>query len=906
MRTWTRVWIAIALACGLLTIYEIPKARLIGRFLRVTLDRDRYTASGRLNTPAIVTDGLVERDPEAADMLRYCLNYASEDVNIADLATFAEKYPENEFFLAQLAENLTRTGVVDPNAALIVVDKLLKLNGDNAHYRYLRGWILLERADRPDYLQAAVKQFEMGHSLPQFYLPYSKYKKRLDRLYKRAALFWERPHFRSFYTDLARRLFLPTGLRGRVDDDMFEALTASLVRIGDRVIDNAYDSETLVAGAVLVGPGAEFRLRDLDLPEAEARQSRLHVARGVALLARHEQLIGSEFNVVFNAAWMLWLPLALFIPALAWFVGTAPEFLRRHPDRPKPEVLKHGRALVRIFIGIDAGAVLILVPLVVLELLKERPEGELPGFLLFLAALFASANALWLSHIYPVALTHLRRPRLWIAATCASLWFKGAVFWTAGDFSLSTPGEVADRLPYIGGLLAWSILCVLIWAGATYQPDALKSGDRHWVTLIAFWAVALMAFHILGLTCLPMDRMAFDPLAPYRPLPQPTQQTYDRVILGQEADATSPEPVPNADIPARIGCAAPNDLTAFLDKQRTAGAPISDERVLRLLQDCNRDLRPILLAQLTDPNAYDALIIRAGWGDRTVKKALERLYQDRLAIFRRSKPEPRPSQPSSLGNLLKLAGTLARISDGDEAQDRLSYLLEYVVEQTRNLGIGPNMTDPRHAERIMQPFWEALGKLPKGYATKLVKSYLRQTRYIDLFGDRRRDLGQLAALLAEGDTELAGEIVGALAQSLIPAGSDDRLTVQSGAEEAPDGPDTSSVYPLAMSLMRYRQKNTAPCLEAVFAHLSNESVPALLAYLDSDNDQLRAFLVWRLTTLGYEWSRDRLDKLVHDSSWEVRLNSLFALDTDGLLKALDDENAVVRLVARKLSHTRPS
>jgi hypothetical protein len=167
-------------------------------------------------------------------------------------------------------------------------------------------------------------------------------------------------------------------------------------------------------------------------------------------------------------------------------------------------------------------------------------------------------------------------------------------------------------------------------------------------------------------------------------------------------------------------------------------------------------------------------------------------------------------------------------------------------------------------------------------------------------------LGQLAALLADGDRELAEEIVGVLAQSLIPADSYGSITVPNEAEGSSGGLQRSSVYSLAMSLMRYRQKNTAPCLQAVFTHLSNESVPALLTHLDSDNDQLRAFLAWRLTTLGHKWPRDRLDKLLHDSYWEVRLNTLFALDANDLSKALADENAVVRIIARMLSQARPS
>ena len=103
-----------------------------------------------------------------------------------------------------------------------------------------------------------------------------------------------------------------------------------------------------------------------------------------------------------------------------------------------------------------------------------------------------------------------------------------------------------------------------------------------------------------------------------------------------------------------------------------------------------------------------------------------------------------------------------------------------------------------------------------------------------------------------------------------------------------------------MRLALYREKNSPHCLEAVFANLSSESIPLLLDHLDSDNDQLRAFIVWRMTNLGYEWPGEQLQGFLKDEYWKVRLNSLFALDVEDIAKVLNDENAVVRIVARML------
>ena len=83
--------------------------------------------------------------------------------------------------------------------------------------------------------------------------------------------------------------------------------------------------------------------------------------------------------------------------------------------------------------------------------------------------------------------------------------------------------------------------------------------------------------------------------------------------------------------------------------------------------------------------------------------------------------------------------------------------------------------------------------------------------------------------------------------------------------------------------------------------MDKESIPLLLKHLDSDNEQLRAFIVWRLTSLGYEWTIEQIGILLKDDNWKVRLNVLFACEEDDLETALDDESGVVRVVAQILS-----
>jgi hypothetical protein len=831
-------------------------------------------------------------------MLRYCLTYfthSHEKPNLEELAALVEKWPQNEFFLSLLAEELTQNTVIDSQAALILVNRLLTLNPQNAHNRYLQGWIYLTDPNHPDREQGALKEFEIGHRLPQFYLPYGKYKERLDRLCNKAALIWfcDQPRLKPFYIDLARYLFLTDRMQRRLDEKMFHDLSGSVVKVGDRIIENAYDSETLRIGATLLGTGEGVRLRELNLSEAEARQSRLQAARGLAILEINRDSSVLDANSFVNVVWMVLVPGILFLTLPPFLLGIVMNFIQgrsKHPKSPtKSPVLKLSKA----YIFIDVGLFVILVLLVVLEFLKERSERESSWFLLFIATLFASWSALGSSDFLLVNLNRLKRPRLWIVTLCGSLWFKGMVFWTAGNLSIATSMHFSVWLPYLGMLLFWSILCLLIRTELIHRPKAFTETRWNVLTLIPFWVVILMIFHIFGLASVPMERVVADPMARYRPLPRATQETYNRVVLGHGDAAALFTSSPHAGMPRRIFCAAPNDLKAFIAQRRDAGESIPEDYLLYLLRNCNRDLRKILLDEINDPNAYEVLEIRSEWGDRAVKEQCEHIYQERLAAFRPSVPEASVYDSSSLGELLELAGTLARISDSSEAQERFTYLMEEVIDRTRKLGIRPALGDPRYTDWIMQPFWEALGELPADQAATMIKSYLRQTQFVDLSADRDRAIIHLADLLDDGDRELAEEVV-------------DALAVLTNAPEYDNEPTRETAEQHTMRLMRHRNENTPHCLEAIFAHLTVESIPVLVSHLDSDNDQLRAFIVWRLTSLGYDWPRDHLRELMKDPSWKVRLNILFALDPDELTNAFDDENAVVEIIAQMLRQTQPS
>ncbi len=134
MRLGTVIWLAILAVCLGATVAERSDTEVIWRHMK-----HLFVGGQKEGGEPTVPDKLVARDPEAGDVLRYCLKYAGKYQDPEELATLVEKYPQNEFFLARLAERLAETPVIDLRAPLAVVDRLLAMDPNNAHYRYLRG-----------------------------------------------------------------------------------------------------------------------------------------------------------------------------------------------------------------------------------------------------------------------------------------------------------------------------------------------------------------------------------------------------------------------------------------------------------------------------------------------------------------------------------------------------------------------------------------------------------------------------------------------------------------------------------------------------------------------------------------------------------------------------------------------
>jgi hypothetical protein len=384
----------------------------------------------------------------------------------------------------------------------------------------------------------------------------------------------------------------------------------------------------------------------------------------------------------------------------------------------------------------------------------------------------------------------------------------------------------------------------------------------------------------------------------------------------------------------------PNALEVLIRRAKREEASVK-EPLERIFQDKIGELEKTTTQIRENPNSIRSLITMSAWGDETAKRRLQRAFQDKLielservrrqdnsdalrselimlleidsVLHRPSRvrqlivdanmPElledtsrTETSEPELLTSLFEIAGALAFISDPQEALARFIRVLDLVAprqdDRSRpdlnpSAGILLKTWAGNYRECL---FYRSLAGVPKPQVTALLKDYLQRLRLADPFDQTEF----LDVFYRAGDRELAEWVFQKVAES--------RPSVQ--VSDYPDLIPTfepTNISDVKGTRVIKRSKDlTDRYLEPTFPYIGFELIPLLLEHLDSDNDQLRAFIVWRLTSLGYQWPREQIAALRKDSYWKVRLNVLFALDADELAMALDDQSAVVRVVAQML------
>jgi hypothetical protein len=691
----------------------------------------------------------------------------------------------------------------------------------------------------------------------------------VERLFQKAGLHsWQRPHLSPFHQNFASVLSDQVEHQARLDAGSFRRLSDSARIMADRVVEAAHDPDYLRAGAALAGSAEKNRLKELDLSEEEAWDSRFRLARALTLADVSREWFDDEDGIILSySGWGVpagLLSTILLAPLLGKY--------GREPRKPKPSRFAWmNDVIVATLLGVCT--------LLALAVAAGISQG---GGKFFGPLVLDAAWLLWWGHAVALALADsgavkpARNRETWMTIAYGLLWLNGTIFLMTGG--AASARDMTARPEHLGVLVVWSILCLLLGLAASHrQPVFGRVSHVRAMLLVTSWAAALMILHILGVQWQHLDQFVASPTSQRRPLPAAARDTYERAVLSAAPLRYTRDA--NA-LPEYAECRAPEDMKALLAQRRTEGRPLREEQLLFLLRECGRDARPVLLGALAKSKNYEVPASRARWGDKTVKKSLERVFTRGLAALSQMRSEPQidaQKEARWLRSLAYEAGVLACISDPAEARDRLARVLELVVQRVRRAKKEPLVADRERASIACQ-IWRAMGNLPRADAGPLVASYLQQTEFVDLLGEwKDYELSTLADRLADCDRDLAERIVAVLAQHGEPN----------------EGPDP-----------RFRRANCAIYLDAISSALTAESIPHLLKHLHSDEDPLRAFIVGRLASLGYEWSVPQVQELRADRFWMVRLNALFASGPSESESATSDENSIVRAVATVLTRTR--
>jgi len=427
----------------------------------------------------------------------------------------------------------------------------------------------------------------------------------------------------------------------------------------------------------------------------------------------------------------------------------------------------------------------------------------------------------------------------------------------------------------------------------TNQIAATRTRILHIVCPYIFvcW-IALLIFVPLLTKTLSEVEAAFDnPMAVYHPLPSADESTYQKIVSKINLYASDPSSdKPDFSRSTVIRCLPmlmPHDLQPLLNRLGKSSRSIDDSELLRVLDRCDRDVRAILVDNLQHPESRDALLARAKSGDTSVKAVLEELFQQELdpdsKTWHARELKDYHLETFELSHPFEIPSALALISEPNEAAQRFLTTLKTLDSTALN-------RDARLSPASY--LYSSLHALPRPQAAKLLKFYLTITDYSDITSGN--NLTELADALSQfAGAELAEEILVRLGDAPLfekPFDSGIGLQIVGLPDEWAD------------QLEKPRDR-AIDLRQAISSSFSNNSIPILKEALNTDNPDLRAYVVWQLTKLGYEWSDKKLKKILADTYWKVRLNSLFAVDMRGLCVLADDESPVVRVVAQLMLRT---
>jgi hypothetical protein len=933
----------------------------------------RSEDAGVFNTSLIAPEA-AEADPEAADILAYLVSKSDID----KLAALVLKYPDNEFLAFELSDRLLRTDAISSQAPLNLASRLVTLGPENAHYRYLKAYVLLSLRTESAAIEA-IREIELGNGSSKFEFSYSGYENRVYSLLDktRAGTLQTvvlRPDETRFYGGLNRRL------TDHIEATIIESDQASFLRltdmamvVGDRLIRGAERQNLLMNGSLFILSGSHLKLKHAELSSDEAEHVRFHSARGKAVMDIVKRFIGiivSETEMVMAVipASAIFLTLLVF-SGFFWLITLVVGLIRKMATDVRvsfKKYLQYGSSFVCYFVFISLLSNQYESPFVIrVNLAPEETDHLYLLFLILPLALWAAFRLM--SLLPPYDKKKLYRFWLYKTVACAAIY----LVWLALGFYINYE-EGWQELLYISSVC--SIVFLILWAALIYgwflirlipYKRLVKSRGVYLILAVAFLAgltqllikvnflpwlpsillipcsaiiivhrrsgsmpllvdalygffgkrdeiaatrakvVRLMPPYMIiswlillvlaGSTAAHSRRLKTtikDPLANLGELPLADRSTYEsilsRIDFSDVDNASLRGAMSRSDAFGYLSVLGPKELPAILAEARKAEPPATDADLLDLIERCGADVYDIIVESLKEPESEKALIARAKSGDTTVKATLEQLFDDTLSklnLTNTTKPEGRPygrfdPRRRVLRRCFDVASGLAFISEPNEEMTRFINILDK-IDLTA-------WQDERLSAAYY--FYNSLDSLPRLQASELLKTYLQRTDYSDL--SSKDNLSKLEhALTLFADTEIAEQVFTRTSESPL---------IKKPLRPLSPSMDVNAI-PERLREQFTKPRDLAPKFrKAISPYFGNSSIPLLKKQINSDNNDLRAFVVWQLTKLGYKWSDQELKKLFTDKYWKVRVNALFAADVKSLQASCNDENPVVRLIANLL------
>jgi len=406
--------------------------------------------------------------------------------------------------------------------------------------------------------------------------------------------------------------------------------------------------------------------------------------------------------------------------------------------------------------------------------------------------------------------------------------------------------------------------------------------------VVVFWLIFLVSTGSIVPHLRNLNTISSDPFANVGQLPLANKSTYESIVkkidFSNTDYASFRRTLGQSQVKRYLSVLGSEDLSAILVKLKKAEHPISDYTLLSIMVTRGADGRDLIIDLLEDPESEQALISRAKSGDTTVKSKLERLFDDnfsKLNLKSEDKPEGRANRRYDprrriLGRCFDIASSLAAVSEPNETMRKFMDIFEKIDSgEFKDEQLSPAYY-----------FYKSINSLPRPQAIEFLKTYLEKTGYLDLSSKRR--LSSLKDTLAHfADTDIAEQIF--IRTSYTPL-IEQPLSLSIDFNSIPyDDLRKKLIKPRDMAIKLRK---------AISPYFSKSSIAILKNELNSDNPNLRAYVVWQLTKLGYEWSEQELEQLSTDEDWKIRLNTLFAMDEKAVRTALDDENPVVRVTAK--------